>query len=115
MAATFLTDKPKSLLDKFDAAISQTEPEGKIETWEKSADGNYYTHKAKEWHKKAWFKPSTKDNKLLFNIIKPQDRSISKLVYAYYHGHLIETFLNHFDHDFTEAAATALATTDDIT
>jgi hypothetical protein len=37
----------------------------------------------------------------------------AKVVYAYYHGHLIETFLNHFDKDFTKAEATSLPTSGD--
>jgi hypothetical protein len=115
MAVTFSTDKPQALLNKFDAAISQKEQKGKIETWEKSDDGKYYTHKAKEWNKRAWFKPRTETGQLVFNIIKPKDQDIPVLVYAYYHGHLIETFLNHFDHDFTLAQATALATSGDVT
>jgi hypothetical protein len=114
MSDTFFTSKPKSLLEKFDAAISQKEAKGKIETWEKSDDGKYYTHKAKDWNKKAWFKPAVETEKLVFNIIKPQGSDVSPLVYAYYHGHLIETFLNHFDHDFEGARASALASTGDI-
>jgi hypothetical protein len=113
MAAQFSTNSPQALLDKFDAAISQRELKGKIETWEKSDDGNYYTHRAKDWNKKAWFKPAVKSGVLVFNIIKPQNANISGLVYAYYHGHLIETFLNHFDKLFQNGSATALPTADD--
>ena len=114
MSTTFSTSKAKSLLDKFDAAISQKESKGKIDTWEKSEDGKYYTHKAKEWNKKAWFKPALKTEGLVFNIIKPQGSDITTIVYAYYHGHLIETFLNHFDSDFTVGSATALPTAGDL-
>jgi hypothetical protein len=38
---------------------------------------------------------------------------VTSVVYAYYHGHLIETFLNHFDKDFTKGEATALPTSGD--
>ncbi|SNT01097.1 hypothetical protein SAMN05216374_2294 [Tardiphaga sp. OK246] len=115
MAIIFSTGTPKSLLSKFDAAILQHEKSGKIETWEKSDDGKYYTHKANEWRKKAWFKPSIEANQLVFNIVKPQNTNITKVVYGYYHGHLIETFLNHFDTDFEIGSATALPTADDKT
>jgi hypothetical protein len=114
MAVSFSADKPKSLLDKFDAAISQKEQKGKIETWEKSDDGKHYTHKAKEWNKKAWFKPKIKQGELTFNIIKPKNQNISIVTYGYYHGHLIETFLNHFDDDFEQGGATAKPTDEDV-
>ena len=113
MAIEFVTQQPNSLLAKFDAAVTQTEPKGKITTWEKSEDGIYYTHKSVEWNKKAWLKPASGAGRLVFNIIKPKNTNISSTVYGYYHGHLIETFLNHFDTDFTEGKATAKATSDD--
>lgn len=108
MAVYFHTDAPKALLAKFNAAIKQNEPKGKIDTWKISEDGKYYTHAAERWTSKAWFKSSTSDKLLTFNIIKPKGQNVTSPVYAYYHGHLIETFLNHFDTDFTSAAATAL-------
>jgi len=108
MAVYFYTDTPKALLAKFNAAIKQAEPKGKIDTWKLSDDGKYYTHTAERWTKKAWFKPSTSGKLLTFNIIKPKGSNITSPVYAYYHGHLIETFLNHFNTDFTSAEATAL-------
>lgn len=113
MAVNFATDKPKTLLRKFDDAIHQDEPKGKITTWEASDDGKYYTHTADRWAKKAWFKPVTSEGRLTFNIIKPKNRNVTSPVYSYYHGHLIETFLNHFDKDFTTGCATALATSED--
>jgi hypothetical protein len=113
MAIEFLTSQPNSLLAKFDAAVTQAEPKGKITTWEKSDDEIYYTHKAAEWRKKAWLKPTAMTDRLVFNIIRPQNANISSLVYAYYHGHLIETFLNHFDEIFTQGIATALPTRED--
>jgi hypothetical protein len=114
MAVHFHTDAPKALLAKFNAAIKQNEPKGKIDTWKLSEDGKYYTHTAERWTKKAWFKPSTSDKLLTFNIIKPKSQDVTSSVYAYYHGHLIETFLNHFKSDFSTAAATALTTAGDI-
>ena len=115
MSVNFSTQNPQALLTKFDNAISQKEQKGKIETWEKSDDGKYYTHKAKDWNKKAWFKPSIQSQKLVFNIIKPKNTNVTNVVYGYYHGHLIETFLNHFDKSFTEGCASALPTANDNT
>ncbi len=108
MSVTFTTSDPKALLKAFDQRIAQTEPKGKITTWEKLDDGIHYTHKAKEWSRKAFFKPSVEDGQLIFSIIKPKSENISTQVYAYYHGHLTETFLNHFDRQFTDGVASAL-------
>jgi hypothetical protein len=114
MAVYFETSESDDLLDRFDARIAQTEENGKITTWEKSANGKHYTHKAAEWRKKAWFKAATKSDGLVFNIIKPQNQNISTTVYGYYHGDLIETFLNHFDKRFEEAQATGMPADGDI-
>lgn len=108
MAIHFSTSDPAGLLEAFDAKINQKEADGKITTWEKSQDGKYYTHKAAEWTKKAWLMPSLGSGKLTFNIIKPQNTNVTVFVYGYYHGHLIETFLNHFDKLFSVGNASAL-------
>lgn len=113
MALYFFTDRPRALLKKFDARIDQTEAKGKITTWERSDDGAYYTHKAPDWHRRAWLKPVVCDDRLRFNIIRPENVSIATEVYGYYHGHLIETFLNHFDEDFSRASATGLPSESD--
>lgn len=67
----------------------------------------YYTHAASQWHKAAYFKPAIENGKVTFYIANPQGLKISTTVYGYYHGHLAETFLNHFDEDFTTAICTA--------
>jgi len=114
MAVHFATDRPRALLNAFDAAIEQKEAEGKIRTWIKSDDGVYYTHAATAWTKKAWFKPSVESGQLTFNIIKPGDENVTIVAYGYYHGHLIETFLNHFDKMHTLAMATPLPVKGDL-
>ncbi|MCW2106442.1 UNVERIFIED_ORG: hypothetical protein M2402_003624 [Rahnella aquatilis] len=113
MAVDFISSNPQDLLNKFNKAIEQEEPKGKINTWVRSEDEEYYTHKAEEWNSKAWFKPSIKDGVLTFNIIKPQNKNISTVTYAYYHGHLTETFLSHFDTIFTKAISSSMPTNDD--
>jgi hypothetical protein len=47
---------------------------------------------------------------LIFNIAPSAGETIKTNVYGYYHGHLIETFLNHFNKDFEEGAATSMPT-----
>lgn len=114
MSLKFKCSNPQDLLDRFNSAIDQEEKKGKITTWERSKDKIYYTHKSEEWNCKAWFKPSIYNGEIVFNIIKPKNSAINSVVYAYYHGHLTETFLTHFDNDFTTATSTALAEEDDI-
>lgn len=105
MAIYFLTDDAASLLAEFDKRIAQTEPEGKITTWEKGGNG-LYTHKASDWAKQAWLKPTVGKEILRFNIIHPAGKKLRRKDYSYYHGHLIETFINHFHDRFTNAQAT---------
>jgi hypothetical protein len=114
MALHFFTSNPAGLLKAFNAKIDQKEAEGKITTWEKSEDGKYYTHKATAWEKKAWFKPNVDSDQLTFNIIKPKGRDVATIVYGYYHGHLLETFLNHFDEMFSVGSASALPENSDM-
>lgn len=106
MPVSFVTSTPKALLDKFDARIVQTTLKGKIVTWVKDADGDY-THTSANWNKKAWFRPKIEAGRLTFDVIKPKGTSpLDSVVYSYYHGHLIQTFLEHFPQDFSLAEAT---------
>lgn len=116
MAVFFRTSNPSALLKAFNDRINQDEQEGKITTWEQHKHNNvtYYTHKAAAWHKKAYFKAVVGDNILTFNIIRPEDQNITVTVYGYYHGHLTETFLNHFDSSFNEAISSSNPVNGDI-
>lgn len=109
MALYFQTSNPSALLKAFDARIDQTEPKGKIDTWKRfTQDGkSYYTHTSTQWKDKAFFTPVVNQGILRFNIIKNKDFNVSIVAYGYYHGHLTETFLNHFDTMFTEAISSA--------
>ncbi|TDV54659.1 hypothetical protein EC919_104398 [Pseudomonas graminis] len=113
MAVDFFTSNPQNLLNQFKSKINQTELTGKITTWDVDSDGDF-THKSGNWGRQAWFRPSVKQGVLTFNIIKPQNQAISTPTYGYYHGHLTETFLNHFDNLFTQASSTALPTGADM-
>jgi hypothetical protein len=112
MAVTFHTPNPAALLKAFQSAITQKEPEGSITTWEITQSG-HFTHKGKQYAKDAFFLASTGEGKLVFNIIRPKGKNVEIRAYGYYHGHLIETFLNHFDQQFISASATALPITGD--
>ncbi|MBK6545755.1 MAG: hypothetical protein IPG12_10860 [Saprospiraceae bacterium] len=110
MAVYFKTNSPQRLLNLFKKAIA----DNKIVTWTEK-DG-YFTHDTKtdQWKGLAYFFPQVKPNALILNIIKPKDRTISSEVYAIYHGRVIETMLAHFDKEFSEANATALAEAGDL-
>ena len=112
MAVKFKTSAPQVLLDKFNAAIDQTEAKGKITTWVRDSAGDF-THKADDWNQLAWMCPKIEQGQLRFTILHPTGKTIKTVTYAYYHGHLIETFLAHFDSYFTDAIATALIETGD--
>lgn len=111
MAVYFETSNPAALLAKFQAAVARESGEGSITTWE-NVKGDY-THASSQWSKKAYFEPHVDEKRLRFNIVKNLASNVSVTVYGYYHGHLIETFLNHFDHDFERAVATPLPSSAD--
>ncbi len=100
MAVTFFTSDAKALLSQFKEKITQDQEQGRINTWSVDKDGDF-THKAAQWSRKAWFSPTVSSDRLTFNIVKPASSSITIVVYGYYHGHIIETFLNHFDDKFS--------------
>ncbi|ALS60160.1 hypothetical protein [Pandoraea norimbergensis] len=114
MSVKFSCDDPSALLSAFKLHISQSEPKGKITTWQMHSDGKHFTHRAADWSRKAWFRPIVSAGHLTFSLIRPKGNEISTTVYAYYHGHLIETFLAHFDLMFDEAVASALAADEDL-
>jgi hypothetical protein len=118
MALSFRTSNPTKLLKSFNARIDQEEREGKITTWERNAKGEY-THKASDWYRKAWFRATViepvksvngeKDvpGELRFGIHPPPNGTVEPKTYSYYHGHLTETFLNHFQDLFTFAISSS--------
>lgn len=112
MAVNFFTSNPNALLEHFNKRIDQEESKGKITTWLRDKDGDY-THGADNWKWKAWFRPKVIEGALVFNIFGRKDAVMSRVVYGYYHGHLTETFLNHFDDMFSSASSTALLTKGD--
>lgn len=113
MSISFITATPQQLLDSFISHIEQAERKGQITTWVRSQDGKFFTHKAPEWKGKAWFFPRVEAGKLRFTIAPSKDSSVTVVSYGYYHGHLNETFLNHFDGDFSVAQSTARPDADD--
>jgi len=108
MAVYVETKNATALLKSFKDAVEQSESKGKITTWKLSEDKRYLTHASKQWEYAAWMKPVVEANRLAFYIIRPKNKAVSKTAYGFYHGHMVETFLNHFDQDFETLEATAL-------
>lgn len=110
MAIVVKTEHPSSLLAAIKMAIDRDD----IKTRSYDADGDF-THTVDQWRGRAWLRPAVREDRLVFNIVPPRVRSISRVVYGIYHGRFIEMLLNHFDKRFTEVSATALPTGADRT
>ena len=58
-------------------------------------------------------RPKILSDRLLFNLISPENTVISTHLYAVYHARLMEMLLTHFDSELKTVSATALPTTGD--
>src|SRR5271170_188009 len=108
MAVRAYTDHPDALL----LAIKKKVASGAITTWVIDGDGDL-THTSNQWKQKAWMRPKVLEDRLLFNIIGPEEGKTSKTVYGVYHGRLIQTLLIHFDDMIKTTVATAIGTSGD--
>jgi hypothetical protein len=110
MAVRVQCSDSQALLDSIRKAIrNQT-----VETWNIDSDGDL-THAPDQWKNKAWFRPKVShDELLIFNILSPRGKRMSRTVYGVYHGRLIEMLLVHFDEEFSRASATALPVSGDV-
>jgi hypothetical protein len=92
----FKSSNPQGLLDNFKKLINQKETKGKIDTWEEHDGG--FRHTSKEWKDLGLFKASLSDDgqHLLFSFSK----SKGTYSYAYYHGHLLQSFVQHLNKHF---------------
>jgi hypothetical protein len=102
MAIFVSTGNPTGLLHQIKSAIDS----GAIETWVYDKDGDF-THSPTQWKNQAWLRASLSPGLLRFGIIGQEGKSISKEVYAVYHGRFVEMLLAHFDDAFSRAEATA--------
>jgi hypothetical protein len=97
---TFPTSRPQALLNSFTNAIAADD----ITTWTKDSDGDF-SHKSTQWKNRAWLRPEVvAEISLRFTIIFGENEQERRAVYSFYHGHMIETFINHFFKDFTPNA-----------
>ena len=110
MSVHIPTSSPKELLSSIKAKIDK----GEIRTWSYDKDGDF-THTPDQWKTKAWLRHRDVAGELVLGIIPPKGTTLSKEVYAVYHGRFIEMMLAHFDADFSRASATAGYTSHDAT
>jgi hypothetical protein len=109
MAVRVFSDNPRGLLTNIKSSIQ----DGSIETWAVDSDGDF-THSPEQWKNRAWFRPVIKEDRVVFRILTPKSVTMSRTVYAVYHGRFIEMLLTHFDLRFSHATATALPADGDI-
>ena len=108
MAIYARTADPQGLVDKIKDYINK----GKIDTWKYDSDGDF-THSASQWNQKAWFRPRIESDRVVFGILGNTKSTMTKEVYAIYHGRFIEMLLAHFDDIVTLAWASSQKTTYD--
>lgn len=113
MALYFNSSNPAQLQKLFEDAVALGGKKGGISTWEKHKDGNYFTHIGGQFGRDAWFQPKVEKDRLVFNLLIVQGKQFDPMVYAYYHGHLIETMIHHFESAFTLASATPRGVAED--
>ncbi len=113
--ATFLaTNNAAGLIAAFNQAIANHARHSgspRVTTWKHVVHegNNFYMHTAQEWTSKAWFRGDAEPNRAAFYIKPVQNVILTRTVYAYYAGHLIETFIRDFPTLFTGAQATPSA------
>ncbi|WP_343676188.1 hypothetical protein [Paraburkholderia heleia] len=108
MAIFVTTQTPKKLLSAIKQAISEDD----VATWSLHGE-DHFTHSAEQWARRAWFKARIEERRIVFNIVPPKGRIVSRATYGIYHGRFIEMLLNHFDDQFENASATAMPTVND--
>lgn len=109
MAVRVFTSNPNSLMHSVRLSIAT----GTVVTWSIDSDGDL-THSAEQWKNRAWFRPKVLDDRIIFNILGPKSKALTRTEYAVFHGRLIEMLLTHFDERFTRVTATALPAEGDI-
>jgi hypothetical protein len=102
MALVVATARPHALLRRIREAIT----EELITTWTCDSDGDF-THASEQWRRRLWLRPIAGDGELVLRTVAPENRRITTVEYAYYHGHFAQMLLTHFDEDFDDVTATA--------
>ena len=109
MAVYAKTADPQGLVDNIKDYINK----GKIDTWKYDSDGDF-THSATQWNQEAWFRPKVESDRVVFGILGNTKSTMTKELYAIYHGRFIEMLLAHFDDVVTLVWASSQKTSYDI-
>lgn len=103
----FYTKDPAGLLQKFKAKLKAKQGQDSIQTWEQV--GETFGHTSERWKGKLAFKATinadaTEPN-LTFTVasMAKGTQEEQQIFYAYYHGHLLQTFVDHLGEHFTAA------------
>jgi len=118
MAIHFRSSDPTRLLAAFNQAISNHQngkPGPRIDTWRYVLHEQhyYYTHTSQNWRDKAWLRADIDQGQLAFYVRPVEGVRLTRDVYAYYAGHLVETFIRHFPSAFSLAQTTPNASGSD--
>lgn len=105
-------ETPATLLKKFENKIAGNGSSKEINTWVKATKEPYagkFTHTSERQKEKAYFTATPGKEDLYFGIEHPGEKAPADwdYIYAYYHGHLTETFIHHFRDSFSTATSTA--------
>jgi hypothetical protein len=109
---TVTPETPTTLLKRFEDAIAGKGTGKQIDTWMKVKSGPHagrFTHISDRQKDDAYFSVSQGKDELHFSIHYPGEKKPTgwDYTYAYYHGHLSETFIYHFASFFSTSTATA--------
>lgn len=118
MALFLTTPNAAGLMRSFNQAIANNvhqAPGPRVATWRHVVHegSNYYTHTSANWKDKAFFRGEVEANRAAFYIGPAKGVTLKRDVYAYYAGHLAETFMRDFPTLFASAQATSNAVGDD--
>jgi hypothetical protein len=100
MSVRAFTDDANGLLTKIKKLINQ----GRIDTWVYDKDGDF-THTPPQWKTKAWFRPQVKPDMLRLVIFNNKNATLTREIFAVYHGRFIEMLIAHVPDDFESLSA----------
>ena len=113
MAVDFITDDPDGLLQAFEDAIDLDDGDaGAINSWI-PVKGGAYAHKGQH-SKKAKMTPKAGNGYLRFSYtpLLNMEHDEAEQVRGYYHGHILQTFVAHFDGEIKSAKYVKRAVSD---
>lgn len=104
MAIFVATRHPRLLVQNIKEKIDK----GNIDTWSYDKEGDF-THSPGQWIYHAWIRPIYEENRVVFAILGRNDKNLSTVDYAVYHGRFVEMLLMHFDATCEKIEVTPLA------